>query len=141
MGRVINNNTPGKQRNAMMRTIAEILRRLGQRNGEINDDVRDMTAMIVFCLREIDDSIIETIKAWEKRGYWQKADKFQLEWMWSEQYAKQLDKLIREEQWEQLPEIMMKLFPHFADIEVKKMTRDPSEWEGAHEKLLEEDPI
>ena len=60
MGRVINSNTPGKRRNAMMRTIAEILRRLGQQSGEINDDVRDMTAMIVFCLREIDESFPES---------------------------------------------------------------------------------
>ena len=136
MGRVINNNTPGKKRNAMMRTIAEILRRLGQQNGEINDDVRDMTAMIVFCLREIDESIIETIKAWEKRGYWQKADKFQLEWMWSEQYAIKLEKLIREDNWSSLPEVMMKLFPHFADIEINKLTRNPDEWDGAYERLI-----
>ena len=53
MGRVINNNTPGKRRNAMMRTIAEILRRLGQHNGDITDEVRDMTAMIVFCLPSV----------------------------------------------------------------------------------------
>lgn len=137
MGRVINNNTPGKKRSAMMRTIAEILRRLGQQSGEINDDVRDMTAMIVFCLHEIDESIIDTIKAWEKRGYWQKADKFQLEWMWSEQYALKLEKLIRDEDWNILPEVMMKLFPHFARIEINKMTRNPEDWDGAYERLIE----
>lgn len=138
MGRVINNNTPGKRRNAMMRTIAEILRRLGQHNGEITDEVRDMTTMIVFCLREIDSSIIDTIKAWEKRGYWQKADKFQQEWMWSEQYASKLETLIREEKWHELPEIMMKLFPHFASIEINKMTRNPSDWEGTFDRLMDE---
>ena len=138
MGRVINNNTPGKRRSSMMRTIAEILRRLGQHKGDITDEVRDMTAMIVFCLRDIDDSIIETIKAWEKRGYWQKADKFQLEWMWSEQYAKKLETLIREENWHELPETMMKLFPHFASIEIIKMTRKPSDWEGTYDRLMDE---
>lgn len=139
MGRVINNNTPGKRRNAMMRTIAEILRRLGQHSGDINDDVRDMTAMIVFCLREIDGSIIDTIKAWEKRGYWQKADKFQLEWMWSEQFATRLEKLVREENWNALPEVMMGLFPHFTSIQISKMTRNPSDWDGAYQRLIEED--
>lgn len=123
----------------MMRTIAEILRRLGQQNGEINDDVRDMTAMIVFCLREIDESIIDTIKAWEKRGYWQKADKFQLEWMWSGQYAVKLEKLIREDNWANFPDTMMKLFPHFTSIEINKMTRNPDTWAGAYERLIEAD--
>jgi len=138
LGRVINTNNPGKRRNAMMRTIAEILRSLGQQGGEINDEVRDMTATIVYCLREIDESIIETIKAWEKRGYWQKADKFQQEWMWSEVAAKRLEKMVKEDNWAALPEHMMKLFPHFSDIVINKMTRKPSDWEGAYDRLMQE---
>ncbi|MEO1162189.1 MAG: hypothetical protein AAFV98_00275 [Chloroflexota bacterium] len=138
MGRVINNNTPGKKRSHMMRTIAEILRRLGQKGGTVDDDVRDMTAMIVFCLREIDESIIETIKAWEKRGYWQKADRFQREWMWSGDYATKLERIVRDENWSSMPDVMMQLFPHFADIEINRLTRNPDEWQGAYERLLED---
>lgn len=138
MGRVINTNNPGKRRNAMMRTIAEILRRLGQEGGEINDEVRDMVATIVFCLRNIDESIIETIRAWEKRGYWQKADKFQQEWLWAEALANRLEKMLKEDNWVALPENMMKLFPHFSDIEVNKMTRNSADWEGAYDRLMEE---
>lgn len=138
MGRVINTNTPGKRRNAMMRTIAEILRRIGQQGGEVNDSIRDMVATIIYCLREIDDSIIDTIKAWEKRGYWQKADKFQQEWMWAELSAKRLEKILKDDNWTTLPEDMMKLFPHFSDIVINKMTRKPSDWEGAYDKLMEE---
>lgn len=138
MGRVINNNTPGKKRSHMMRTIAEILRRLGQKGGTVDDDVRDMTAMIVFCLREIDESIIETIKAWEKRGYWQKADRFQREWMWSGDYATKLERIVRDENWSSMPDVMMQLFPHFADIEINRLTRNPDDWQGAYERLLED---
>jgi hypothetical protein len=138
MGRVINRNTPGRKRSHLMRTIAEILRRLAQRQGEVNDEVRDMAAMIVFCLREIDDSIIDTIKAWEKRGYWKKADKFQLEWMWAGDMAERLETLIVCNDWDEMPDVMMTLFPHFADIQVKAMTRNKSMWEGCYQKLLEE---
>jgi hypothetical protein len=137
MGRVINTNTPGKRRSHLMRTIAEILRRLGQRQGEIDDEVRDMVAMIVFCLREIDDGIIESIQAWEKRGYWKKADKFQQEWLWTGNMAAKVEKMLRNDNWDELPEVMMKLFPHFSSIEINKMMRDPSEWTGCYEKLLE----
>jgi hypothetical protein len=138
LGRVINTNTPGKRRNAMMRTIAEILRRLGQQGGDVDDAVRDMVATIVYCLREIDESIFDTIKAWEKRGYWQKADKFQQEWLWAELSAKRLENMLKEDDWASLPEYMMKLFPHFSNIVVNKMTRKPSDWEGAFDKLMEE---
>src|SRR5687768_14532317 len=112
-----------------MRTIAELLRRLGQQGGDINDDVRDMVAMIVLCLREVDDTIVETIEAWEKRGYWQKADKFQVEWMWAEAAAKRLEKILKENNWPALPEAMLKMLPKVADIEINKMMRDPSDWD------------
>ena len=46
MSRVINTNNPGKRRNSFMRTGAEILRRLSQQK-EINDETKDMVAMLV----------------------------------------------------------------------------------------------
>ncbi|MDQ7025963.1 MAG: hypothetical protein Q9P44_10440 [Anaerolineae bacterium] len=138
MGRVINPNSPGKRRGHLMRTIAEIIRRLGQHQGDIDDDVRDMVAMTIFCLREIDDGIIETIQAWEKRGYWTKADKFQQEWMWTGNMAAKIEKMLRAENWDELPDIMMKLFPHFSNIVINKMTRNPSDWEGCYDKLMED---
>lgn len=139
MGRVINTNSPGKRRSHLMRTIAEILRRLSQHSGDVDDEVRDMVAMIVYCLREIDSSVIESIKAWEKRGYWKKADKFQLDWMWSGDMAKRVETLLRNDNWDAMPEIMMALFPHFSDIEVKTMTRKKSLWEGCYDELMAEE--
>ena len=53
MGRVINTNNPGKRRNSFMRTSAEILRRLSQQK-EVDEDTKDMVAMLVYCLRGID---------------------------------------------------------------------------------------
>jgi hypothetical protein len=137
MGRVINTNAPAKRRSHLMRTIAEIIRRLGQHQGEINDEVRDMVAMIVLCLREIDDGIVESIQAWEKRGYWQKADKFQQEWLWTGNMASKIEKMLRTDDWDSLPEVMMKLFPHFSSIVVNKLTRNPDEWEGCYDRLMQ----
>ena len=31
----------------------------------------------------------------------------------------------------------MRLFPHFSDIQINKMTRDPKEWQGAYHKLIQ----
>lgn len=135
MGRVINTNSPGKRRGHAMRTIAELLRRLSQKQGA-DDDVRNMTAMIVLCLREIDKTVIESIEAWEKRGYWKKADKFQRDWMWASHLANQVEQMVRDEDWQKMPDVMMKLFPHFSDIEIKSMTRKPALWEQAYDELM-----
>ena len=137
MGRVINTNSPGKRRNHLMRTIAELLRRLAQKQSG-DDDTRDMLATIVFCLRDIDSTIIESIQAWEKRGYWQKADKFQQQWGWAEQMSHKIEKLVLNDEWDTLPDVLMQLFPHFAGIEINKMTRKPDVWEGAYDELLAE---
>jgi len=135
VARVINTNSPGKRRNAHMRTIAEILRHLSQQR-EVNQQTKDMVAMIVFCLRGVDATVEESIRAWEKRGYWKKADDFQQKWWWSSLMADAIEKLLRDGNWDQIPEIMIKLYPHFADIQVNRMTRDPADWDGAYLKLL-----
>ena len=137
MARVINTNNPGKRRNSYMRTCAEILRRLSQQK-EINEDTKDMVAMLVYSLRSVDETVEESIRAWEKRGYWKKADDFQQKWWWSSLMATALEKLVINDNWDTLPDMMVKLFPHFADIQINKMTRNPSEWEGAYRKFMEE---
>ena len=135
MARVINTNSPGKRRNAHMRTIAEILRRLSQQQ-EINQESKDMVAMLVFCLREIEITVEESMRAWEKRGYWKKSDEFQQKWWWASLLSRSIEDLLREESWEKLPETMMKLYAHVSDLKINRLTRDPSTWQGACRKLL-----
>lgn len=135
MARVINTNSPGKRRNAHMRTIAEILRRLSQQQ-EINQESKDMVAMLVFCLRGIDSTVEESLVAWEKRGYWKKSDEFQQKWWWASRMSRSIEDLLQNECWEQLPETMMQLYTHVADLKVNRLTRDPNTWQGAYQKLL-----
>ncbi len=135
MARVINTNSPGKRRKAHMRTIAEILRHLSQQR-EVDQQTHDMVAMLVYCLRGIDDTVEESVRAWEKRGYWKKADDFQQKWWWSTLMANAIEELLRAESWDDLPEMMIKLYPHFADIQVNRMTRDPAKWAGAYRRIL-----
>lgn len=137
MSRVINTDNPGKRRNQLMRTSAELLRRLSQKS-DIDDEAKDMLASLVFCLREIDDGIEESSKAWEKRDYWMKAEEFRQRWAWAGRYADELKALIFAERWPDLPAMMLKLLPYFADIKVTKFTRDNSTWLRAHARLLEE---
>ncbi len=137
MGRVINTNSPGKRRKAHMRTIAEILRHLMQ-TSSIDDSSKDMVAAVIYSLRAIDATIEESIVAWEKRGYWKKADDFQQKWWWCSLSATALENLVKSDNWQQIPEAMFKLFPHFSDIEIKKLTRDPNNWTGLYRKLMRE---
>jgi hypothetical protein len=139
MGRVINTDSTGKRRNQLMRTAAEILRRLSQKS-EVDGDVKDMMAELVFCFREIDKGIDQSTEAWEKRDYWIKAEEFRQRWAWVGLLENELMDAIYQDKWEQLPQLMMKIMPHVSDIKVSKFTRKESDWHGSYARLMREKP-
>jgi hypothetical protein len=139
MSRVINPDSAGKQRSALMRTGAEILRRLSQK-GAIDDDVHDMVAHLVFVFHEIDEGIDVSATAWEKRDYWMKADDLRQRWAWSGRMADELQALVFAERWDDLPAMIVKLFPYFNDVKVTKMMRKETLWRGSYTRLLREKP-
>jgi hypothetical protein len=137
MGRVVNPNNPGKLRNQLMRTGAELMRHLSQK-AELDDEAKDMAALLVFCLRNIDDGIEASAIAWERRDYWVKAEQLRQRWVWAGNASARLENVIRNETWDTLPSIMVNLFEHFADIKITKFTRDAAEWNGACQRLVDE---
>jgi hypothetical protein len=137
MGRVISIEAPGKIRNRHRRTIAEALRRLSQKP-QLDDDAKDLAALIVFSLHGIADTVDQTIEAWEKRDYYLKAERFRETWRWLEPITDELSGVIYEGRWEQLPAVLAQLMPHFADVKVRQMTRKPSLWQGAYERFMRE---
>ncbi len=136
---IINTDSTGKQRNQAMRTGAEMLRRLSQK-AEIDNEVKDMVAALIYALREIDEGIDSSAAAWEKRDYWMKADELRTRWEWTARMVDQLTPMVYEERWGDLPQMMVKLFPYFNDIKITKMTRKEDTWQGAHARLLKERP-
>ncbi len=139
MSRVINTDSTGKKRNQLMRTSAELLRRLSQKT-TVDDEVADMVAQLVFCLREIDDGIDQSARAWEKRDYWMKAEEFRQRWHWVGDMADQLQVLVFDDEWDRLPEMLIKILPYFSDIKVNKFMRKDGSWDGFYQRLLQEKP-
>ncbi|MCA9965762.1 MAG: hypothetical protein KC423_16030 [Anaerolineales bacterium] len=139
MSRVININNPSKVRNYHRRTIAEILRHLMGKTA-VDAEATDMAATLVYALRGIEESVEQTAKAWEKRGYWMKSERFLRDWMWVRETAVNIEDVIRHEAWDLFPELMADLLSHFSDIELKSMTRKSDTWDGAFAKLMAEPP-
>lgn len=137
MGRVINPESAGKQRNQLMRTVAELLRHLTQKQA-LDDEAKDMVSALVFCFREIDEGIDASAAAWEKRDYWMKADELRQRWAWAGRIADELQAMIFKEDWHNLPAIMVKIMPYVSDIKITKLTRKEDAWQGSHMRLLRE---
>lgn len=136
MSRVINTDSPGKRRNQLMRTGAELMRYLSQKQ-DIDDEAKNMLALLVLTLREIADGIDESTVAWEKRNYWIKAEEFRRNWQWTAEMAAELETVLKKGEWHNLPPLMVRLLPYFADIKVTKFTRKPSLWHGCYDRLME----
>jgi len=137
MSRVVKLDGPGKLRNQLMRTAAEVIRLLSQKR-ELDDEARDMAALLVYCLHQINAGIDDSALAWEKRDYWVKAEQFRARWAWAGRAASELEQVIMTDSWEQLPTFIARLLPHFTEIKIIKLTRTATLWEGAYQRLLQE---
>jgi hypothetical protein len=135
MSRIIATDGPGKVRNQHRRTVAEAVRRLSQKTS-LDQEAKDLAAIIVYSLLEIANTVDRTIEAWEKRDYYMKAERFREQWRWLEPATDDLSAAIYEGRWQELPGVLARLAPHFADIRVKKLTRNPRLWSGAYERFI-----
>lgn len=137
MGRLVTIDGTGTERNRLRRTIAEALRLLGQKE-VIDDEARDLVALIVFSLRHIAQGIETSATAWEKRDYYIKADRLRNDWLWVDLSARELEKILLQGRWNSLPAALVRLLPRFNDIKLTKMTRTADLWQGCYQKLLQE---
>ena len=140
MSRIIQTGqTPAKRRHAHRRSCAEVLRLLAERTaGGFDDEARDMAAFLVFNLRGIYATIDESAHAWDDKNYWKKAEGLRERWRWSQTAARELEALLRQDKWREVPPLLITLIPHFGDVTVKSITRDADWWCGALRALLRE---
>jgi hypothetical protein len=135
MSRVINPNTPGKERNRLKKGIALALREL-LKTSEPNSKTRDLVAFILLALEGIVQTVEVTTTAWEKRDYWLKADRFRLEWEWASKLGKELRPLVLEQDWDGIAAFSADLYRYVGDIKISPRHRMGQPWLGAWEELI-----
>lgn len=135
MSRLLNGPNPGTERNQLRRTIAEALRHLLSKKN-LDDEAKDMVALIIYSLHGIAEGVDQSATAWEKRDYFLKADRFRLEWAWVETSANRLEMILRGQLWPDLPAALMELAPRFGDITVTKFVRSEAMWKGRYQQLM-----
>lgn len=138
MSRIVHTKgTPTTQRNRLRRTIAEALRRLMEKP-KMDDEAKDLAALIVFALREIEENVDQSAQAWEKRDYYLKADRFRRDWAWTAPMGRLLTTALVHKTWDELPSLFAQLLGNFQDVKVTKLTRGDKLWDGAYQRLLDE---
>jgi hypothetical protein len=94
----------------------------------------DLLAYLTLLLERISATVERSASAWEKRGYWVKADRLRLEWAWVGEAHRKAEDTLRKgtsvrEALATLTELRAKTEP-FAG---SSRRRTPSPWAGAAE--------
>ncbi len=85
MARIIRPDSPARARSSIVATVREAL--ADPDRVADPDNLCDRLAYAGLALRELERSTEQTAEAWERRGYWLKADQFRREWRWAGQGA------------------------------------------------------
>ena len=134
MSRVINPETAGKQRKRLARSVVLSIRELGKQT-EVTVASKDMAAYIVLALWEMHETVEASVVAWEKRDYWVKADRFRLEWEWSQSLGNKLYKALMADDWASLAMLLAQIAQKLNKEQIPARHRLGTPWVGAWKHL------
>ncbi len=137
MGRVINPDSSGKERTKLTKSIVKAIRHLMSQT-QPDKQTKDLAAFIAIGLRSIYETVDVSVEAWEKRGYWVKADRFRLDWEWTASYGEQMKKATLDEDWAVVATVAAKTAQKLNNIKIAEKNRIGEPWHGAYKELLSE---
>ena len=134
LSRVINPEKTGRDRIQYQRAIILALRELMVQT-EVNAVTYDLSAFIIIMLEAIDDSIERSVLAWEKRGYWLKADRFRQEWLWAGDLARRMKPAVFSGDWAQVGVVAAQVATRLGQVKVPVRHGLGTPWIGAWAKI------
>ena len=134
MGRIINTESIGKERTQLIRAVVLALRELMHQT-DTDDRTRDLAAFIAIALDSIHQTIDVSVSAWEKRGYWIKADRFRMDWAWTERNSQELRQAVLADDWPRVALTAGQITEKLKDVKVPQRNRIGTPWDGAWERL------
>ena len=108
------------------------------RQTEANDLTRDLAAYIAIALEDIAKTIDESVGAWEKKGYWVKADRFRLEWEWSQWLGQKMHQAVLAEDWGTVALTSAQVAQRLTKVTVPERHKLGTPWLGAWKILIGE---
>ena len=130
MGRLINSESAGKDRTRLTKTVVITIRELLRQN-EPGDLSRDLIACVLMSLDGIYETVDASVEAWEKRGYWLKADRFRMDWQWTKIIADKMRPMVLSENYADLIPLMVEVLQALDSVKVSENHRLGTPWTGS----------
>jgi len=136
MSRIINPENAGKQRTHLTKGVVLAIREL-MKQAQADENTCDLAAYIGLSLIEIGETIDVSVQAWEKRGYWVKAERFRMDWEWVQQLGQAMLDALKAEDWNQVALLSVKIAQKLQKVQVAERNRLGTPWKGAWQRLLQ----
>ncbi len=133
MPRVFRTESGSQGRLKLLKQVAIALR-ASMEDKRRPEEQKDLLAFMLAALEQIASSIDQSASAWEKRGYWLKADRFRRDWGWVSQSTDSLTVALREDDWSAAASACSLIARHIQKIKVPKRQKVQRPWEGAWHK-------
>ncbi|HVP21941.1 MAG TPA: hypothetical protein VMS73_08780 [Anaerolineaceae bacterium] len=134
MSRVINPEGAGKERTRLCKSVVLALREL-MRQTDANEASQDLAAYISLALQEIFSTVESSVDAWEKKGYWVKADRFRMEWEWTDRLGKKMNQALLAGDWATVAMTAAQVGQKMVKVDVPIRHKLGTPWEGAWRKM------
>ena len=135
MSRIINSDSAGKERTQLTKGIVLAICELAKQTDR-GPESRDLAAFIALALAQIADGIDVSVAAWEKRGYWVKADRFRMDWLWTASYAEKMKTAVLGDDWATVAITMTQVAQKLAKVQVPAGHRLGRPWMGAYKEIV-----
>ncbi len=134
LSRIINTDSAGKERTRFTKSIVLAVRGLAQQTGP-GAESRDLAAFISLALAIVAETIDVSVAAWEKRGYWVKADRFRMDWAWTGQFSEKMRQAVQSDDWAKVAEVAALTAQKLNKVTIPVRNRLGKPWVGAWEEL------
>ncbi len=130
MSRVIRAVPAARQRRDLLRALATAVRAAAAAD---EAERRDLLAFSVLALERLLESVEATAQAWERRGYWVKADRFRNDWAWAGAVCRQLNDCLAREDWSAAAVALAEAARHLGGTQAGREMAAGRPWPGAYE--------
>ena len=130
LSRIINPDGAGKERTRLTKEVVLAIREL-MRQTQPDEHSRDLAAFITLALEEINGTVETSVVAWEKRGYWVKADRYRMEWIWSAQLSSNMRRSLLADDWGGVALTSVQIAQKLKSVQVSPHHRLGEPWVGA----------
>lgn len=130
MSRVFRAESGSSIRNRELRLIASALRYAAE-GAPAPAEAKDLMAFLALRLRTVHDTVEQAARAWERRDYWVKADRFRHEWSWVRQSEAALNDALRAEDLAAARVAALELAQSINGVQPYKSSKKGA-WQGAH---------